>query len=562
MHLCLDLREPASQTLQVSMRWTPSNPRLTWQLPVWTPGSYTVRDPSQHLHSLSLHQGDRRLHPTRLSPSRWSIDLQSLEAVCLRYRIEARQLTVRTCHLDPEFASLCLSAVAMEVGGFRWEPHTLEILHPDAWRAFVPLPTRNGRWVADDFDQLVDSPVHAGDLNEIPFQVNGCRHSLLLIGSPPMDWPRSLVDDIEGVCAAACKLMGGDPPAGNRYQLVIQMLDQGYGGLEHDHGAVLQFSWPLLAKADGYRQLLQLVGHEYLHQWNVRRLRPKEYVPYDHGRPVISDGLWFAEGITSYFDLALPLLAGQSDRTTLLSDLAKDLSHVLLNPGRTIQSLADSSREAWVRLYKSTPAGAQTQISYYKLGTALAFCLDVELRAAGSSLASVLRELWTRFGPNRRGYGRSDIQDIIRETNAGLADRLDHWLDETDSLPIEACVRQLGLSLVPAPGQMDSTGLTLLDSSRGVVIKQVSDGSPGQQAQLVAGDELVAVRGHRLYSADQWPSLIKGESTMSITYARRGRLEETRLIQMPPEHKALTLEWNPQASDHDKTLRDQWFEIL
>ena len=90
----------------------------------------------------------------------------------------------------------------------------------------------------------------------------------------------------------------------------------------------------------------------------------------------------------------------------------------------------------------------------------------------------------------------------------------------------------------------------------------MSDGSPGQRAQLVAGDELVAVRGHRLYSADQWPSLIKGESTMSITYARRGRLEETRLIQMPPEHKALTLEWNPQASDHDKTLRDQWFEIL
>ena len=455
MHLCLDLREPASQTLQVSMRWTPSNPRLTWQLPVWTPGSYTVRDPSQHLHSLSLHQGDRRLHPTRLSPSRWSIDLQSLEAVCLRYRIEARQLTVRTCHLDPEFASLCLSAVAMEVGGFRWEPHTLEILHPDAWRAFVPLPTRNGRWVADDFDQLVDSPVHAGDLNEIPFQVNGCRHSLLLIGSPPMDWPRSLVDDIEGVCAAACKLMGGDPPAGNRYQLVIQMLDQGYGGLEHDHGAVLQFSWPLLAKADGYRQLLQLVGHEYLHQWNVRRLRPKEYVPYDHGRPVISDGLWFAEGITSYYDDLMLRRAGLMTNEVYLETLSKQIRSLQTTPGRLRQSLSLSSHDTWIEFYRADENTSNTAISYYTKGAVVAFLLDARIRAATNgrkSLDDLMRRMFNEYGVTP--YDLGDIERALGEMNkASQEEFFDRYVRGTERLDVAPFLALADIDVIDTQGR-------------------------------------------------------------------------------------------------------------
>ena len=123
---------------------------------------------------------------------------------------------------------------------------------------------------------------------------------------------------------------------------------------------------------------------QYFHQWNVRRLRPGAYVPYRYDKAQISDGLWFAEGITSYFDLTLTLLASKSDRQTLLDDLGKDISHVLLNPGCKIQSLADSSREAWLRLYKQTPANSISQISYYRLGTIISFCLDVQLRQAGS----------------------------------------------------------------------------------------------------------------------------------------------------------------------------------
>ena len=95
----------------------------------------------------------------------------------------------------------------------------------------------------------------------------------------------------------------------------------------------------LWRRPGGLRQLLQLVGHEYLHQWNVRRLRPADYRPYDYGRPVVSEGLWFAEGITSYFDLTTTLLAGFSDRTTFPPGPGRRVVRVLMTPGRSVQSL-------------------------------------------------------------------------------------------------------------------------------------------------------------------------------------------------------------------------------
>ena len=531
-------------------------------MPVWTPGSYTVRDPVQHLHGLELLQGGKQLKPRRMTPSSWQVCLSNLEPLCLRYRLEARQLTVRTNHLDPDFASLCLSAVVMQVDGERWSPHQLQLQLPDHWHGHVPLPLRSGGYWSEDFDQLVDSPVHAGPFQAIPFEVKGFRHSLVLIGAPPMGWPDTFVADIEAVCTATTELMGTPPPSGDGYQLVIQLLDQGYGGLEHDNSAVLQFAWPALAKPGGYLQLLQLVGHEYLHQWNVRRLRPREYRPYNHGRPVLSDGLWFAEGVTSYFDLALPLLAGRSDRHALLKDLGKDLSHALLHPGRQIQSLADSSREAWVRLYKSTPAGADTQISYYKLGAALAFCLDVKLRCVSASLAQVLRDLWVQFGEVGRGYGRSDLIDAIGHYSPDLARALPTWLDECDSLPIQDCVEQLGLTLVPVHGTTGSTGLLVSEVGQAVHVKRVRHGSPGHDAGLVAGDEILAVRGHRVTQLEQWKTLLKGDQATLITYARRGRLEETQLIQKTAAIEEMTLEWNAQADQHSRALRDRWFEII
>ena len=562
VHVALDLGSPASQLLWVELRWSPTQPQQTWTLPVWTPGSYTVRDPSQHLHSLTVEQAGQVLVPRRRSPETWDLECRVSEPITLRYALEARQLTVRTNHLDPVFASLCLSAVVMFVEGQRWNPHVLDVLLPASWSVVCPLPRTNGSFLAEDFDHLVDAPVHAGELQVETLNVRKVAHELVLIGTPPSGWSKTLPQEIEAICSSVCDLMDSDPPSREPYQLVLQLLDQGYGGLEHDNSSVMQFPWTRLLEEGGTRSLLQLIGHEYLHQWNVRRLRPSEYVPYRYDRPVISEGLWFAEGITSYFDLALPLLSGFSSRLDLLEDLAADLSHVLLNPGTGIQSLADSSREAWVRLYKQSPANARSQISYYRLGTALAFCLDVRLRQVGGSLAETLRLLWNQLGVSGRGYTRVALMEAIGASSAQLAAQLPDWLDDRGSIPIESCLNALGLELEPVMAAHPDAGWTLREGDGSVWIDRTTSSGAAESAGLVAGDELMAIRNWRCRTLKRSQQLLQGSDHCQVIYSRRGRIANTQLSLKKAGVERHRLAWDPGAPREARLLRDQWFQII
>ena len=562
VHVALDLGSPASQLLWVELRWSPTQPQQTWTLPVWTPGSYTVRDPSQHLHSLTVEQAGQVLVPRRRSPETWDLECRVSEPITLRYALEARQLTVRTNHLDPVFASLCLSAVVMLVEGQRWNPHVLDVLLPASWSVVCPLPRTNGSFLAEDFDHLVDAPVHAGELQVETLNVRKVAHELVLIGTPPSGWSKTLPQEIEAICSSVCDLMDSDPPSREPYQLVLQLLDQGYGGLEHDNSSVMQFPWTRLLEEGGTRSLLQLIGHEYLHQWNVRRLRPSEYVPYRYDRPVISEGLWFAEGITSYFDLALPLLSGFSSRLDLLEDLAADLSHVLLNPGTGIQSLADSSREAWVRLYKQSPANARSQISYYRLGTALAFCLDVRLRQVGGSLAETLRLLWNQLGVSGRGYTRVALMEAIGASSAQLAAQLPDWLDDCGSIPIESCLNALGLELEPVMAAHPDAGWTLREGDGSVWIDRTTSSGAAESAGLVAGDELMAIRNWRCRTLKRSQQLLQGSDHCQVIYSRRGRIANTQLSLKKAGVERHRLAWDPGAPREARLLRDQWFQII
>ncbi|MDA7490894.1 PDZ domain-containing protein [Synechococcus sp. AH-707-M23] len=562
VRISIDLCEPARQQLKVKLEWTPGVHHQSWLMPSWTPGSYTVRDHAQHLHSLQLQQSGRAIRCKRVAPSCWTAELLDLDPVCLTYTLEARQLTVRTNHLDPDFASLCLPAVVMLIDGERWNPHHLQLCLPTDWLGHLPLPRVDDGYEAKDFDHLVDAPVHAGPFDSRPFTVCGHQHELLTIGEPPMGWPLTLQADIEAVCEAACTLMGTPPPAGDCYQLVIQLLDQGYGGLEHNHSSVLQFSWEALTKKDGYRQLLQLIGHEYFHQWNVRRLRPGAYVPYRYDKAEISDGLWFAEGITSYFDLTLSLLADKSDRQTFLEDLGKDISHVLLNPGCNIQSLADSSREAWLRLYKQTAANSVAQISYYRLGTVISFCLDVQLRQSGSALSCVVRDLWQRLGRYGKGYEPTDLIQAVAAHNMALAELLPTWLETTMAAPIHESLSALGLQAVAIHAKHPNVGLQLSKQKGRFIINKVSPNGPAEHAGLVPGDELIGAHDWRLRGLDHWQALLQGPEQIPVLYARRGRLSSTILKKSDPIVEQWEISWDPRASSSQKDLRDRWFSIV
>lgn len=564
-HLAISLTEPHRQLVRVRLQHQPQRQLLRFSLPQWTPGSYLIRNYVRRLEGLELHQGGELVQVRRTGVASWEAELHALEPIEIHYRLVAPELTVRTCHLTVDHGFLALAAVALEIEGERWSPHSLGLELPQGWQPFVPLPRQgDGRWLACDFDQLIDTPVEAGSHPSHDFAVAGVPHRWVEWGgdlpAEDSDW----LEDVERVCLACCRLMGVSQPAAEHYLFVLHRSENGYGGLEHDLSTVLQFGRQALAKPDGRRKLLQLVAHEYLHQWNVRRLRPAELSPYAYGQAVVVPTLWFAEGVTSYLDQLLPHAAGISSEAELLEDLGADLSRYLLSPGRRVQSLKASSEEAWVKLYLADAHSASSQISYYLKGAVLALVLDLRLRQRGSGLPAVLQALWRSHGAVGRGYREADLMTAFSTLDPELAQLLPAWLSSTDDPPLEEALAVVGLCLRPELSPAPWVGWQLEGQGGVLSVKRLDRDSPAQLAGLTVGDELLALDGCRLRSADDAERQLKrwlpGQER-ELLWVRDGLVRRSALVPGEPAVKRWLLEPDPGASPEAVAQRAAWLRM-
>lgn len=566
----LDLRAPQQHLVRVQLRLSPRWPSLRLRLPGWTPGSYLIRDYVRNLEGLTVHQGATQLPLRRLEPACWQLEPDPEGAPLeIHYRVLATELSVRTCHLDAEHGFLALAGVVLEVEGERWSPHRLHCSLPPGWQPFLPLQCDPaGHFLARDLDQLLDSPLEVGPHRELSFSVAGVPHRWVTWAGAAGDdswllerFP-SLLSDVERVCLACCRLLGVERPESDQYLFVLHLLDEGYGGLEHDDSSVLVYGRRGLLRPDGYRKFLQLVAHEYLHQWNVRRLRPAELTPIHYHRPVPVPSLWFAEGITSYLDQLLPLIAGLSSEADLLEDLGHDLSRYLLTPGRQVQSLRDSSEEAWVKLYRADAYAGDNQISYYLKGAVIALCLDLHLREAGSCLALVLQGLWRSHGRWGRGYREQDLLAAFAAAAPDLAHVLPGWLHAVDDPDLDGYLRTVGLSLQPMPTTNAWSGLKAGTEAGQLLASRVQRGSPAEAAGVMVGDELLALDGRRLREPDQFACGLSPGQTHELLISRRSRLLQLQLQPMSPRPLAWSLVADPQPPQAVLARRRAWLSLL
>ncbi len=562
----LDLRQPHSQRLDARLSFTPRQPRLGLSLPRWTPGSYLLREYVGQLEGLQIWQQGLALVPHRVTPFRWELELPSLEPVTLSYGVQATELTVRTAHLNDEHGFLPLAAIVLQIDGERWSPHRLQLRLPAGWQAFVPLPQQSdGVWLAADLDQLIDSPVEVGPHPCHRFAVAGVPHRWVGWGGDVPQQDRDWLADVERVCLACCRLMGVEQPAAEDYLFVLHLTESGYGGLEHDTSTVLQFGRRRLARPEGRRKLLQLVAHEYLHQWNVRRLRPSQLVPIDYDRAVVVPTLWFAEGITSYVDQLLPHAAGCCPAEAVLEDLADDLSRYLGSQGRLVQSLRASSEEAWVKLYRPHPHAANQQVSYYLKGAVLALVLDLHLRRQGSWLGAVLQDLWRSHGRSRRGYSEDDLLHAFAQHAPDLRTLLPHWLTSTDDPPLDGLLADVGLRLEPVQPTVVALGWQLeLRPGGGLWVTHIHRGGPAQQAGVQVGDELIAVGQERVRQLDdlnQVLTVASPQTPLDLLASREGLLRRFSLRPAPPQIERWQLGVDASASSLAHRRRDAWLQL-
>ena len=516
--------EPAAHLFEVTLTLAEPDPAgQLFTLPAWIPGSYMIREFAKNIVSLSAMAGGRALTVTRSDKHSWQLPAGVAGPVTLRYTVYAWDLSVRSAHLDRTHGFFNGSSVFLCARGCAAWPQLVEIRAPrgleDAgWRVATSLPEAEGMdgaaerygfglYRAENYDALIDHPVEMGRFSLAEFDACGVPHAVAITGRHDCDMLR-LVEDLQPLCEAQIRLFG-EPAPMDRYVFLVMAVGDGYGGLEHRASTALLCSradlpWVGMNEAtDGYRQFLGLCSHEYFHTWNVKRIKPAAFVPYDLSRENYTRLLWAFEGFTSYYDDLMLLRSGRISGQDYLTLLAKTISQVHKGSGRTKQSVAESSFEAWTKYYRQDENSPNAIVSYYTKGALVALLLDLRLRAdsgGARSLDGLMRVLWQRHGLTGVGVAEDGLFALAAELGgAALGDWLRGLVEGRDELPLAEWLAQAGIALAwEAAGEGPGIGVRSVDEGGLVKLANVYDGGSAREAGLSAGDVLVALDGLKL----------------------------------------------------------------
>jgi len=501
-------------------------------LPVWIAGSYMVREFAKQITGITARQGQRAVAVQQLDKCTWALDCEADTALTLHYQVHAHDDSVRTAWLDTQRGFFNGTSLCLQVEGFAHLPHTLELVGTSfnekrfnakakakanqPWQVATGLQPHKvdrhgfGTYVAQDYDELVDCPIEMGTFWSGSFKAGGITHRFMVAGATHAFDGDRLLQDTQKICETAITFWHGKKRAQTPHKSYVFMLNavaDGYGGLEHRNSTALICNRADLPRAgdtktsDGYTTLLGLISHEYFHTWNVKRLRPAEFARYDYTQENYTELLWFFEGFTSYFDDLLLRRAGLIDDAQYVKLLNKTINQVLQTPGRDVQSVAQSSFEAWTKYYRPDANSPNLTVSYYTKGALVALCLDLSLRQHGVrnhslSLDDVMRALWARCytGKGSGPMTEADVLAVLKDlTGRSWAAEFKAWVHGTRELPLQKLLASQGVSVHQEPAQLAQRLGLRVSEDHSVQIKTVLSGSAAQRAGFAPGDEWLGV---------------------------------------------------------------------
>jgi predicted metalloprotease with PDZ domain len=508
----------------------PSGQRFA--LPAWVPGSYMVRDFARHIVSIRAASRNRAVALEKLDKHTWRA--QPVDgSLTVSVEVYAWDLSVRGAHLDTGHGFFNGACVFLRVLGQESAPCELEIVRPGGaryrnWRIATAMARKGakpygfGAYVAADYDELIDHPVEMGEFTLASFRAGGVPHDIVITGRHSAD-ARRLERDLKRLCEHHVRFFGKPAPM-KRYVFLVTAVGEGYGGLEHRASTALLCSRDDLPRegmievSERYRTFLGLVSHEYFHTWNVKRIKPAAFVPYDLDRENYTALLWAFEGITSYYDDLALVRCGLIEKRDYLELLGRSITTHLRTPGRARQSLAESSFDAWIKYYRQDENSPNAAVSYYAKGSLVALCLDLLVRdktRGRKSLDDVMRALWRRHGLTGIGVEEDGIEALAEEaTGVKLQRYFDDWLRSTRELPLEALLATQGVEMELRPAESgedkggkpartkNAAGLGMLGiraraQGDDTAVTHVLEGGAAQEAGIAAGDLIVALDGLR-----------------------------------------------------------------
>ena len=382
-------------------------------------------------------------------------------------------------------------------------------------------------------DLVLDSIIEVNPNPTITHNISGRPHHLKWWDSgghqPDSTRLQAFIDDMERIAKEHYALFG--VPDWPDYTTVLHLTDTGRGGLEHMNSqtSMMPRSCLFPDHADEYRDLVSLFSHEYLHQWNVKRLRPKSFLDYDLQSETHTDLLWWFEGATSWLGDMMCVRSGAWSEEDWRLDFERKMKRHTANNGMLRESLAESSHDAWIHLYRSGPYTRENQISYYLEGELALLCLDVELRRRNNhtfgacDLMAELVRLYAIDSPESEELGveYKDIRTTLKTCPGGeaMGPYLDRLVKHRNHPNLQRALSAFRLKLVPHASDKEGKGwlgVGLKEAAGRVVITTYHAGSPLRELTQV-GDELLAIDGVRIKSVAHLKKLIAGRTADELT---------------------------------------------
>jgi len=598
IHYAVKLSDPSAHIFTVSCVVSQPDPAgQRFRMPAWIPGSYMIRDFSKHVLSVSASSGEKNLSVSKTNKDEWIVESCD-DPITLIYDVYAWDLSVRAAHFDQTHAYFNGTSVFMAVMGQEHTPCELDLQKPGSdfannWRVATSLKESGaqrygfGLYLAENYDDLIDHPVEITDFDLITFEACGVPHDLVLSGRHYADLERIAVD-LKKICEHHIRFFGSPAPM-ERYVFLTWVVGDGYGGLEHRASTSLICSRSDLpsvndsaAMTDGYCKFLGLCSHEYFHTWNIKRIKPSVFLPYDLRAESHTELLWAFEGITSYYDDLSLVQTGLITPKRYLALLGQTLSRVKKTKGRLRQTVTESSFDAWTKFYKQDENAINAIISYYAKGALIALGLDLLMRKLTGhqcSLADVMVMLWQDYGQKHKGLEEREIERVVLQvadaylTEAGRAELMRYFdvtLRTTKDYDFESLLKQFGVAVdwhvsdtpsissdlksgvVESP--VMSLGVVYAEAKNGVKLRQVVQGGAAHQAGLSAGDIVVAIDHLKVSKSSVEKMLQVFESTESVV-CHAFRQDELMVFNVmlqvaEPTNSHLTLE--------DKALAKGW----
>jgi len=509
----VSMSKPQTHMLEVEVRVkhpasAPAAAEEFLVMPVWTPGSYMIREFARHVQDFQAKDASgRALQWEKTNKNTWRIVPNGAREWSASYRVYANELSVRTNQLNSDHAFWNNAALLMYLDGYLDAPSTLRILAPQPWKIATGLPAAGkNTFRAENFDILYDSPVEVSNFKTISFSVKNVPHRIVIDGEGNYD-PEKMKADVQKIVATSIELMGGEIPYRD-YTFILHLRSNTGGGLEHLNSTALGYPRFGFQPETRYRGFLGLVSHEFFHLWNVKRIRPDALGPFDYSKENYTKLLWVAEGITSYYGDLILRRAGLMSEKDYLASLARAFQSFQRVPGRRVMSAEEASFDTWIKYYRQDENSINSQIDYYDKGAIVGLLLDLEIRKLthnSKSLDDVMRALYSEFFKKNRNYTPADFQRLSEQmAGTSLEEFFSRYVRGREEFDYNRALAAAGLrlDLSEASAGVKATekaylGADLSQDGDRLLVSRVLEGSPAYEQGLNTGDQIVALDNMR-----------------------------------------------------------------